>query len=99
MHQEPETKPPRTNDEIRSMALAVASELQAAVNPSTVSSGGGSRNRGLSEDLRMRFVAVRAALFQRGLFDPVLVRFDTATGAQASNADVAEQLKAVAASL
>ena len=98
MHQKSETKLPRSNDEIRTMALAVASELQAVASPE-VANGGGSRTRGLTEDLRMRFVAVRAALFQRGLFDPVLIRFDTATGPQASNADIAEQLKAVAASL
>ncbi len=81
------------------MAAQVAAELQSAASTTTVTSGGGSRPRGLSEELRMRFIAVRSVLFQRGLFDPVLVRFDTATGTQASIAEIAGQLQAIAAAL
>ena len=99
MNQESDAKLPRSNDEIRAMATEVAGALQAVTSSSSVASGGGSRNRGVPEELRMRFIAVRSALFQRGVFDPVLIRFDTATGTQASTAEIVEQLKAVAASL
>ena len=60
---------------------------------------GGSRQRRLPEDLRLRIIEVRSQLFTRGYFDPVLARFDTATVAQASNAEVAEELEKVAAVL
>jgi hypothetical protein len=42
---------------------------------------------------------VRAALFQRGIYDPILVRFDTATVPKASVDEVAEELEKVAMSL
>ena len=48
---------------------------------------------------REGFIDVRAALFQRGIYDPVLVRFDTATVTQASTQQIAEQLAVVAESL
>lgn len=98
MDQESTTKLPQSSEEIRTMALAVAAEL-ATIPGGTAAGGGGSRNRGLPELLRLRFLSLRSALFQRGVFDPVLVRFDTATGTQASNAEIADQLKAVASSL
>jgi hypothetical protein len=53
----------------------------------------------LTPELRHRFIAVRTALFQRGVFDPVLARFDTVTVQRASVAEVAGQLAAVAAAL
>ncbi|HEX8171759.1 MAG TPA: hypothetical protein VF824_14575 [Thermoanaerobaculia bacterium] len=53
----------------------------------------------LSPALRERFILVRAALFQRGIYDPVLVRFDSFTAPKASASEVAEQLASVAASL
>ena len=105
MNHEPDTtlrrspRSPRSIDEIRAMAIQVAHELHSVAGAFAIASGGGSRPRGLTEDLRMRFLAVRTALFQRGFFDPVLVRFDTATGTQASTAEIAQQLKAVAATL
>jgi hypothetical protein len=90
-------------DELRSMAAAVAEELKAAAagseNAPIPGTGGGSRHRGLPEDLRDRFIDVRAALFQRGIYDPVLVRFDTASVAQASTLELAERLEQVAATL
>jgi hypothetical protein len=49
----------------------------------------------MSADLRRRFIAVRTALFQRGIFDPVLVRFDTITVARASTKELADQLVTV----
>ena len=53
----------------------------------------------LTTDLRARFIRVRAALFQRGIFDPVLARFDSATVAQVGPAEAGEQLAKVAAAL
>jgi len=88
-----------TNEELKSMAAEVAAELQSATSAEPASTGGGSRQRGLPEPLRGRFISVRTALFQRGIFDPVLVRFDTASAPQASTKEVGEQLTAVAAAL
>jgi hypothetical protein len=85
------------------MAAAVAEELKAASagQPSEpiANTGGGSRHRGLPEDLRQRFIDVRGALYEIGVFDPVLVRFDSATVPQGSTAEVAEELALVAAGL
>jgi hypothetical protein len=88
-----------TNEELKSMAAEVADELQAAGGNEPAASGGGSRQRGLPEALRERFIRVRTALFLRGIFDPVLVRFDTASAPQASTKQIGEQLAAVAAAL
>ncbi|MCU1244750.1 MAG: hypothetical protein JWN02_660 [Acidobacteria bacterium] len=93
-------KPAMSQQELKAMATEVAEALKAAeALPAMPPGGGGSRPRNLPEGLRERFIAVRSALFQRGLFDPVLVRFDSATVPPASTAEVAEQLAAVAASL
>ncbi|HEY0139662.1 MAG TPA: hypothetical protein VGF48_02140 [Thermoanaerobaculia bacterium] len=86
-------------EQLKSMATAVADELRNAGGDAPASSGGGSAQRNLPEDLRSRFITVRAALFQRGIYDPVLVRFDTASAPQASNAEIAEQLATVAETL
>ena len=51
------------------------------------------------EDVRESFIAVRTALFQRGIYDPVLVRFDSATAPRATAQEVGEQLASVAQSL
>jgi hypothetical protein len=87
-------------DQLKAMASQVAAELAAVANAraTPAATGGGSLHRGISEELRSRFIIVRAALFTRGIYDPVLVRFDTATAPQASTADVAEQLAKVVAS-
>jgi len=88
-----------TNEELKSMAAEVAGELQAAGGNEPATTGGGSRQRGLPEPLREHFIRVRTALFQRGIFDPILVRFDTASAPQASTKQVGEQLAAVAEAL
>jgi hypothetical protein len=92
-----------TIDELKGAASDVARALREASssvpNEPISGTGGGSRHRGLPEDLRRRFIAVRAELFQRGIFDPILVRFDTATVPQAPTQQIAEQLAAVADSL
>jgi hypothetical protein len=88
-----------TNEELKMMAAEVAAELQSATSTEPASTGGGSRQRGLPEPLRDRFIRVRTALFQRGIFDPVLVRFDTASAPQATTKEVGEQLATVASTL
>jgi hypothetical protein len=92
-----------TLEELKAMAADVARamlEASAGVTDGPVTgTGGGSRHRGLPEELRKRFIAVRSELFQRGIYDPVLVRFDTATVTQASTRQIAEQLQRVVESL
>jgi len=71
-------------DRLKEQAAAVADEM----------------SRGeITPDLRRRFIDVRAALFQRGIFDPVLVRFDSATAPRATKDELAAQLEAIAQSL
>lgn len=89
-------------DELKQLAGLIATELKAAGGDATQSisgTGGGSRHRRLPEELRSSFIEIRAALFQRGIYDPVLGRFDTATVAQASTHEIAEQLETIAAAL
>jgi hypothetical protein len=71
-------------EELRQQAATVAEEM---------------RSQELSPALRERFIDVRAALFQRGIYDPVLVRFDSYTAPKATPQEVAEQLAAVATNL
>lgn len=83
-----------TSHQLRALATEVAAELRAA-NPSgetLTGTGGGSRHRGLPEAVRAKFIAVRSELFRRGVYDPLLVRFDTATVAQAPTAEIATRL-------
>jgi len=53
----------------------------------------------LTPHLRKRLIAVRTQLFQRGLFDPVLVRFDGITVPRATIEEISNELGAVASSL
>lgn len=75
-------------EELRTTGARVAADLRALEEPNRV-----------PEELRRRFIAVRTELFQRGIFDPVLVRFDSATVPRASTQQIADQLAAVVASL
>jgi hypothetical protein len=72
-------------EELKQQAAAVAEELRAA--------------DAVTPQLRERFINVRAALFQRGMYDPVLVRFDSATAPRATTQEIAEQLATVATNL
>lgn len=73
-----------TIDELKERAAAVATEMQAGeVTPA----------------LRDRFIEVRTALFRRGIYDPVLVRFDSYTAPRATKDEIAAQLETVAHSL
>ena len=87
--------------QLKATAAKIAEELKTAAASSSApaATGGGSRQRGLPEELRERFIAVRSILFQRGVYDPVLVRFDTASAPQAATLEVAEQLAQLAESL
>ena len=73
-----------TLNELKQRAAAVAAEMKSG---------------SLSADLRQQFIDVRAELFQRGIFDPVLVRFDSATVPKASQEEIAQQLETVAVAL
>ena len=74
-----------THEDLKNVAATVAEELKTAET--------------VSPELRERFINVRAELFQRGIYDPVLVRFDSATAPRASYSEVAEQLGTVAGGL
>jgi hypothetical protein len=50
-------------------------------------------------ELRKRLIAVRAELFRRGIFDPILARLDSVTVARASSDEIADELDALAANL
>lgn len=75
-----------TTEELKSIAALVATELKAA-------------GETITPDLRQDFIDVRAELFHRGIFDPVLVRFDSFTAPKASLPEIAEQLATVAEAL
>jgi hypothetical protein len=51
----------------------------------------------LTGDLRTRVIALRTKLVERGLYDPVLGRLDSATVAQSSVTEVAQQFEKIAA--
>ena len=76
-----------TAEMLKSDSLAVAEALRAAPDGP------------VTPDLRARFINVRTVLFQRGYYDPVLVRFDSATVARATNREVGDRLAEVAAGL
>ncbi len=100
-------QPPRSTfalsaERIKSMAAAVATDLRmaaAGAQEPSAPTGGGSRQRGLPEELRQRFIEVRTALIQRGIFDPVLSRFDTSTAPQATTLAIADALQKIAAAM
>jgi len=88
----------RSAEEIARASVTVAAALRQ--NPAaTGAAGGGSIQRGLSSAVHATFIQLRGALYERGLFDPVLARFDSATAAPASNGEIAEQLDAITQSL
>jgi hypothetical protein len=74
-------------EQLKSDALAVAEALRAAPDGP------------LPPDLRARFINVRTVLFQRGYYDPILVRLDSATVPRATNKEIGDRLAEVAAGL
>lgn len=79
---------PISIEEIRAGAAAVAGAMRSADAVAA-----------LPPDVRKRFIEIRAALFQRGVFDPMLARFDSATVPRAAPAEIAEELALLATSL
>jgi hypothetical protein len=78
------------NDELKTAAAEVSRALRSARAAS---------NRELPKELRDRFIAIRAELFRRGVFNPILVRFDSATVPQATPQQIAEEMHLVAENL
>jgi len=66
-------------DDFRSKAAAIAKALRIS-------------GESITPELRAKFIELRAEMFQRGIYDPVLVRFDSATAAKATVAEIAEEL-------
>lgn len=93
----------RSIEDLKRTAQRVSAELQEAARNGSLPEGGGqqqgSAHRKLPESVRKTFIDLRGALFERGIYDPVLVRFDTATAPQAETQKVAEQLAAIGESL
>jgi len=87
--------------QLKTTAVEVAAQMNglSGADATPGATGGGSAHRGLPGDVHRRFIEVRSALIARGIFDPVLIRFDTATAPQASTAAIAQQLRAVAEAL
>jgi hypothetical protein len=87
--------------ELKELAAKVAVDLATLPNADQPpgQTGGGSLHRGIPGELRDQFIIVRAALFTRGIFDPVLARFDTASAPQATTREVAEELARVASAI
>ena len=77
-------------EDLKATATNVASALRGSAAKS---------NADLHAEVRAQFVAIRAVLFQRGMFDPILARFDSATVPQASPQEVADELTLVASNL
>ena len=73
-----------TIPEIKQRAASVAAELKALPKGS------------IPRDVRRRFIEVRSALYQRGIYDPVLVRLDSITAPPADPAEIAEELTVLA---
>jgi hypothetical protein len=71
-----------TNADVRTEAAALAAELQTAA--------------AMTEEQRARFIALRTAMVQRGIYDPVLVRFDSITVPRATASELAQQLALIA---
>jgi len=76
---------PLSLPEVKSAATAVAAELKGM--------------KDLTPAMRAKLIDVRSALFQLGVYDPVLSRLDSATVPRASLAEVADALGKVASSL
>jgi hypothetical protein len=54
------------------------------------------KNAMMAPELRERFIRVRAELYRRGIYDPILARFDSHTAPPVDAHSVAQQLALVA---
>jgi hypothetical protein len=66
---------------IRAEAAALAAELQNAEQ--------------MTEEQQRRFIALRSEMYVRGIYDPVLVRFDSITAPRATVKELAEELAVI----
>jgi hypothetical protein len=55
--------------------------------------------RAFPDDLWNRFIRFRGELYRKGIYDPVLGRFDSATVTQADSTSIADQLVKLAGTL
>lgn len=74
-----------TNHDLRHEATELGKALQSATT--------------FTPDARARVIALRTCLFERGLYDPILGRLDSATVAQPSVSEIAQQLTKIAEAL
>jgi hypothetical protein len=90
----------RSYEELRLEAGRLATELMALIERGEADDGGGNRqgsaHRKLPVEIQRRLIDWRSELLEIGVFDPVLIRFDTATAPQAGTRRIAEQLAAIA---
>lgn len=84
--------------ELKDAAAAAAEALTSSGGASAPQPGGGSQTRMLPERVRAAVIDVRTRLYQRGIVDPLLARFDSATVAPASDIEISERLAAIAQS-
>ena len=92
-----------TIEELKSATAGLAVEIAGVAadvkDEQLTGTGGGSRHRSIPDPVRQQFIAVRSELYQRGVFDPILARFDGATVTQASLRELAGELAKVSESL
>lgn len=84
----------RSEEQMRREAQRISAEILEQIGslPEGAGAQQGSAHRKLPEDLRKRFILLRSEMMERGIYDPVLVRFDSATAPQAETRRIAEQL-------
>lgn len=85
--------------ELAALATRLAERLGKEASEKGSGNFQGSVHRDLPDDLRREIIDLRSQLMERGVYDPVLVRFDTATVPQASNGEIADRLREVGRSL
>jgi hypothetical protein len=90
-------------EELPARAAEVAEALLRASEETTEAeepvADDNSRRRVIDEELRGRFIDVRAAMQRHGMVDPVLIRFDSYTVRQAATREIAERLGQIASRL
>lgn len=90
-----------TKDGLRAETASIAEELRriSESSPEEPVAADGSRGRPIPPELRERLIRIREAMFQRGIYDPVLGRFDSYTVQQPDLRSIADQLARVAEGL
>lgn len=83
-------------EELRTEAASIAQAILDVAGGGTEEPG---KARTMPDELRERFITFRTLLYVRGLHDPVLARFDSATVAQADSKRIAQALEILAEKL